>query len=56
MTENINGNANGNANGNGNMKMFSEGFDGIRHDNSRIIFGLLLSFIIVDLIYTMNTS
>lgn len=28
-----------------------EGFEGIRKDNSRIIFGLLLSFIIIDFIY-----
>jgi hypothetical protein len=30
-----------------------EGFEGIRKDNSRLIFGILLSFIIADLIYTM---
>lgn len=30
-----------------------EAFEGIRKDNSRLIFGILLSFIIADLIYTM---
>jgi hypothetical protein len=30
-----------------------EGFEGIRKDNSRLIFGILLSFIIANLIYTM---
>ena len=28
-----------------------EGFDGIRKDNSRIIFGVLLGIIIIDFIY-----
>jgi hypothetical protein len=31
----------------------NEGFDGIRKDNSRFIFGILLSFIIIDLIYAL---
>jgi len=31
-----------------------EGFDGIRKDNSRFIFGILLSFIIIDLVYSIN--
>jgi len=30
-----------------------EAFEGIRKNNSRLIFGILLSFIIADLIYTM---
>jgi hypothetical protein len=30
-----------------------EGFDGIRKHNSRFIFGILLSFIILDLLYCM---
>ena len=31
-----------------------EGFLGIRKDNARLIFGLLLSFIILDLVYCIN--
>ena len=31
-----------------------EGFDGIRKDNSRFIFGILLSFIIIDLVYSIS--
>jgi ribosomal protein S13 len=30
-----------------------EAFEGVRKNNSRLIFGILLSFIIADLIYTM---
>lgn len=30
-----------------------EGFEGIRKDNSRLIFGILLSFIIIDLFYSI---
>lgn len=32
-----------------------ENFDGIKKDNARMIFGILLSFIIIDLVYTMAT-
>lgn len=35
-----------------NQNIFTEGFDGIRKDNARIIFGILLSFIVIDLIYS----
>ena len=34
--------------------ILKEGFDGIRKDNSRFIFGILLSFIIIDLIYSIT--
>jgi hypothetical protein len=34
--------------------ILEEGFDGIRKDNSRFIFGILLSFIIIDLIYSIS--
>ena len=30
-----------------------EAFEGVRKNNSRLIFGILLSFIIIDLIYTI---
>jgi hypothetical protein len=30
-----------------------EHFEGIRKDNSRLIFGILLTFIIIDLVYSM---
>lgn len=34
-----------------NKKNIKEGFDGIRKSNSRIIFGILLSIIILDFAY-----
>ena len=33
------------------QQILSEGFDGIKKDNSRIIFGILLTLIIIDFIY-----
>lgn len=38
-----------------NNKLITEGFDGIRKDNSRIIFTVLLGFIIIDFIYECFT-
>ena len=32
-----------------------EGFDGIRKHNARLIFGILLLFIIIDFIYAITT-
>ena len=34
-------------------KNVNEGFEGIRKDNSRMIFGILLSFIIIDFLYSI---
>lgn len=34
-----------------NINNLEEGFDGIRKDNSRIIFSILLGIIIIDFIY-----
>lgn len=36
---------------NKNSQFKIEGFDGIRKNNSRIIFGILISIIIIDFIY-----
>jgi hypothetical protein len=33
------------------QQTLNEGFDGIKKDNSRIIFGILLALIIIDFIY-----
>ncbi len=49
---------NGSVHNNNNNKTYFnsniEGFVGIRKDNARLIFGLLLSFIILDLVYCIN--
>ena len=37
-------------------KELKEGFEGIRKDNSRMIFGILLSFIIIDFLYSIITE
>jgi hypothetical protein len=48
-----NNNTKNNNTKNNNININIENFDGIKKDNARLIFGILLSFIILDLIYTM---
>ena len=48
-------NNNYNDNNDNNDNKLIEGFDGIKHTNARLIFGILLTFIIIDFIYVINS-